>query len=167
VPHETRVLCSTKAGRSPPWTAFYLLDPPAARTLQEFAMGKRLKQLTEGLNAATKLLIALAGVIGAVILIVTLLKPFASSSSTSTAPTNQVSPAISGQPAVGDTLSCVQGSWSGSPVTFDYAWDRDGAPIGDSAVLYTVAAGDVGQSLTCMVTAANAQRQSARLRVRL
>lgn len=69
------------------------------------------------------------------------------------APLNSVAPSISGNPQPGSTLSCDPGTWSGSP-TFAFQWLRDGVPIaGATASSYAVAAGDVGATLVCRVTA--------------
>ncbi|MGB8840493.1 MAG: hypothetical protein WCC64_05445, partial [Aliidongia sp.] len=73
------------------------------------------------------------------------------------APVNTGPPVLSGTPVVGDTLSCSNGSWTGSPApVFAYEWLRDGAAIvaadGDT---YVVQAADEGSGLVCEVTAAN------------
>ncbi|MBI2245841.1 MAG: hypothetical protein HYU55_18490 [Nocardioides sp.] len=73
-----------------------------------------------------------------------------------TAPVNTVPPAISGTAAVGQTLSCSQGTWSGSPTGYGYQWRRDGAAIsGATGTTYVVTATDSGRALTCTVTASN------------
>jgi hypothetical protein len=72
------------------------------------------------------------------------------------APVNSSPPAIAGTAAVGGSLSCSPGSWSGSP-TFAYQWLRDGSAIpGATSASYTVGSGDVGHSLSCRVTATEA-----------
>lgn len=73
------------------------------------------------------------------------------------APVNTVAPVASGTPAVGQTLSCSTGSWTGSPApTYAYAWLRDGVAIaGASASGYLVQTADQGNGLTCKVTATN------------
>jgi hypothetical protein len=70
---------------------------------------------------------------------------------------NTAAPAISGTPAVGQTLTCSQGSWSGSgPITYTYQWLQDTNPIGgETNNTYVVQTGDQGHSLTCQVTADN------------
>jgi hypothetical protein len=71
------------------------------------------------------------------------------------APVNSVAPSISGTAAVGQTLTCDPGTWSGSP-TFAYEWRRDGTPItGATGATYNVAAADAGHSLVCHVTGTN------------
>ncbi len=72
-------------------------------------------------------------------------------------PANTAPPVISGTPAVGQTLTCSPGSWSGSqPITFTYQWLQDGNGIsGETNNTYVVQSGDQGQSLACQVTADN------------
>jgi Carboxypeptidase regulatory-like domain len=72
-------------------------------------------------------------------------------------PANSVLPQISGTPKVGETLSCSNGTWSGSPApAFTYVWLRDGTAIsGATASTYKVQAADEGHTLTCEVTAKN------------
>jgi hypothetical protein len=72
-------------------------------------------------------------------------------------PVDTVAPVLSGTPAVGHPLTCSTGTWTGSePLTYTYAWLRDGAPIaGASEYLYVAQAADQGQVLLCEVTATN------------
>jgi hypothetical protein len=74
------------------------------------------------------------------------------------APANAGLPAITGSAGLGQALTCSPGAWSGTvPQTDGYQWLRDGAAIkGATGGTYTVLAGDVGHSLACAVTAANA-----------
>lgn len=72
------------------------------------------------------------------------------------APVNQTRPVISGTAAVGNVLSCSQGTWTNSPTGYAYAWTRNGSTVVGSASSYTVQAADAGQVLTCSVTASNA-----------
>lgn len=72
-------------------------------------------------------------------------------------PDNTVAPAITGAPVAGKTragvqLTCVPGTWTESP-TFTYAWERNGASTGVTTPTFTPTSGDVGDSLTCVVTA--------------
>lgn len=73
-------------------------------------------------------------------------------------PKNTGLPTISGSARVWQTLSCAQGSWTGSPpVTFAYQWRRDGAAIsGATGSTYVVEEADAGHTLACEVTATNA-----------
>ena len=78
------------------------------------------------------------------------------------APVNQTRPVISGTPAVGNVLSCSQGTWTNSPTGFSYAWIRNGSTVVGSASSYTVQPADAGQVLTCSVTASNCARARRR-----
>lgn len=74
-------------------------------------------------------------------------------------PVNTSSPAISGTPDVGETLSCSSGSWSGdTPQTYTYTWIRDrtvvAGPGSQSTYIPTVA--DQGHQIECEVNATNA-----------
>jgi hypothetical protein len=79
------------------------------------------------------------------------------------APVSIAAPVASGTPAVGQTLSCSTGSWTGTPTpTYAYAWLRDGVAIaGASGGTYAVQAADVGNGLTCKVTATNKNGSAA------
>src|SRR5437764_6915523 len=71
-------------------------------------------------------------------------------------PVNTAPPAISGTPAVAQTLTCSNGSWDNNPTSFAYQWNQDGAPIpGATSQTYVVQPGDQGHTLTCTVTAHN------------
>ena len=68
-------------------------------------------------------------------------------------PSNSVAPTITGTAQPGNTLTCHAGTWTESP-TFAYQWDRNGSAIGAAtSSTYAVAGGDVGATLTCVVTA--------------
>ncbi len=74
------------------------------------------------------------------------------------APVSESAPEISGTPAVGQTLSCSVGTWSGLPSEFAFAWLNDGQPIsGAIGETYVVAAADAGHSLVCRVTGSNSK----------
>ncbi|WP_296607445.1 immunoglobulin domain-containing protein [Nocardioides sp.] len=84
-------------------------------------------------------------------------------------PVNVAAPVVSGTPAVGQTLTCGPGSWTGA-TAYAFAWRRDGALIGGAtAATYQVGAADAGRALTCVVTASNlsgsAQQSSAAVTV--
>lgn len=72
-------------------------------------------------------------------------------------PANTVAPVASGTPALGQTLSCAVGQWTGvAPIAYAYQWLRDGAAIaGANASSYAVQAADVGHALACQVKASN------------
>ena len=68
---------------------------------------------------------------------------------------NVVSPAISGTPSPGSTLSCSNGTWAKTPTRYSYQWLRDGQPIsGATKSQYQASAADSSHVLTCAVTAA-------------
>ena len=70
------------------------------------------------------------------------------------APTNVDVPVILGTPLVGHTLECTMGNWNGSPSAYGAQWRRGATPIaGATFAKYLAVAADVGQSLTCKVTA--------------
>ena len=72
-------------------------------------------------------------------------------------PVNELPPEASGNPAVGNTLKCSQGTWSGTqPLAYSYQWLRDKEAIGlATSSAYTVVSEDEGHSLSCRVTATN------------
>jgi hypothetical protein len=93
----------------------------------------------------------------------------ASAASTPTAvvigppPVNTTAPAVSGTATQGQTLSTTNGSWSGSPTSYSYRWERcNSSGSGCSAIsgatssTYTLAAADVGSTTVAVVTATNA-----------
>jgi hypothetical protein len=74
-----------------------------------------------------------------------------------TAPENTVPPKVVGVLAVGEALTCNEGTWKGSaPLTFEFRWLRNGLEIGGATgTTYIVASADEGQALSCKVTATN------------
>ena len=71
-------------------------------------------------------------------------------------PVSTGAPELSGQAEVGQTLTCTAGSWSGAPVAYIYAWERDGQPIaGATGSTYTLVTADGGQQITCLVKGVN------------
>lgn len=83
-------------------------------------------------------------------------------------PANTALPTISGSAAVGQTLTASTGSWSNSPTSYTYAWQRCDStgsacvPIGGAtAASYTVQAADAGSTVRVAVTAVNAGGPSA------
>lgn len=73
------------------------------------------------------------------------------------APVNTAAPSLSGIRTQGQVLTTSNGSWSGSPIpTFTYQWQRNASNIAAAtAQTYTLVLADVGQSITCIVTATN------------
>jgi hypothetical protein len=65
-------------------------------------------------------------------------------------------PHVAGNGAVGDTLSCTMGNWTGEPTSYGYQWKSDGTADLGTGGTYVVAASDSGHSITCVVTATNA-----------
>ena len=78
------------------------------------------------------------------------------------APQNTAAPTIAGTAKEGSTLTAQDGSWSNSPTSFTYQWQRcasDGTGCGDitsaTSKTYTASSGDVGHTLRVAVTAVN------------
>jgi hypothetical protein len=81
----------------------------------------------------------------------------------SAAPSNTSLPSISGSARDGSLLRASHGSWTGSPTSYAYEWNRCDAQAGNCAAIagatsdhYTVATADVGHRLKVQVTATNA-----------
>jgi hypothetical protein len=79
------------------------------------------------------------------------------------APVNNVAPVLGGQALQGQIVTSSTGSWSPTPTTFSYQWQRstDGGTTwaniaGATASSYTVATGDLGAQIQAVVSAANA-----------
>ncbi|MCI0157763.1 glutaminyl-peptide cyclotransferase [Leifsonia shinshuensis] len=78
------------------------------------------------------------------------------------APAASRAPSVSGEAAVGKTLSADSGEWS-PPVTVAYQWVRDGEPIaGATGSTYRVAPADIGSTIAVSVTATTGAGGSAR-----
>lgn len=60
-------------------------------------------------------------------------------------------PFASGAAVEGGTLTCTMGNWGHEPTAYAYAWSSGGTESS-----YVVVAGDVGTTLTCVVSATNA-----------
>ncbi len=79
------------------------------------------------------------------------------------APANTAGPTISGTPQVGQTLTAIRGSWSGStPLSYAYQWEscdalgQTCAPIASAtSATYTPAPGDLAATLRVQVSASN------------
>jgi len=79
------------------------------------------------------------------------------------APRNTSAPTISGIAKVGQTLTADDGTWTGNPTAFSYAWQECDADIASCATIvgatsktYGVKANDLGFRLRVRVTARNA-----------
>ena len=74
-----------------------------------------------------------------------------------TLPIFTAAPQITGNTVVGQTLTCDGGTVTGAePITRSYQWFRGATPVGTNSVNYTPLPADAGQSITCVVTATNA-----------
>ena len=75
-------------------------------------------------------------------------------------PSNTSRPQITGNAALNGTLGCSIGSWTAGDAnlisSYTYGWARNGQAIsGAASNTYTVSASDVGENLSCTVTAVN------------
>ena len=75
-------------------------------------------------------------------------------------PINTGSPTVSGSTTQGQTLSVTNGSWNTNlayaPTSYTYQWKRAGSNIsGATSSTYTTVTADIGNSITCTVTAVN------------
>ena len=66
---------------------------------------------------------------------------------------------IAGEPTVGSTLTCVEGTWTGAPPPkFTFQWLLNGAPIpGATKATFEVVSADRGYALSCKVTGTNSE----------
>jgi len=73
------------------------------------------------------------------------------------APRRVIAPRVAGKAVVGRTLSCGKGTWTGTALTFRYAWTRNGKRIaGATATRYRLTSKDARGRIACLVTASNA-----------
>lgn len=72
-------------------------------------------------------------------------------------PVNTVAPVITGDTTAGALLSCSNGTFTGSPPpAYSYQWKANGVNIsGATSNSYLTLQGQIGQTLTCLVTATN------------
>jgi lysophospholipase L1-like esterase len=67
---------------------------------------------------------------------------------------NTTAPAISGTATTGQTLTASTGSWSTTPDSYTYQWNRAGSPIsGATSATYVLVTADEGLAVTVTVTA--------------
>lgn len=138
--------------------------PAPTLTRQWFAGGAKIDGATGGTYVPA------AGDIGKEItLTVTATNPAGTSSATSeptaavvaalAPPVNTSAPTITGTPTVGQVLSSTVGTWTGNPTpTYTRQWRRGATNIsGATGATYTLVAADVGQTITCVVTATNSE----------
>lgn len=79
------------------------------------------------------------------------------STTSNSAPSNSVLPAISGTTLVGQTLTATTGTWTGTtPISYAYQWKRGGVAIsGATSSTYVLVTADAGNTITVTVTATN------------
>lgn len=71
-------------------------------------------------------------------------------------PTITTAPAITGDPIIGETVTCSTGSWTNSPTGYTYQWKRNGGNIsGATNNTYALVSLDAGENILCTVTATN------------
>lgn len=77
---------------------------------------------------------------------------------TASPPFNTVAPKIDGKNIVNAKLVVIDnGTWTGDlPITYTYQWQSNGIDIpGETYIIYTTLLTDVGNTITCLVTATN------------
>lgn len=80
------------------------------------------------------------------------------------APSNSVAPAVTGTAQVGQTLTTTDGTWTGSPTSYSYQWQRaddsgfttNVTSIGSNQNTFTLTVSESGKYVRCQVTATNA-----------
>lgn len=72
-------------------------------------------------------------------------------------PVNTVAPVISGTEAVGETLTCTSGTFTGdATITYSYQWFANGNAVpGETASTKVLATADIGKVFACRVMAKN------------
>lgn len=80
-------------------------------------------------------------------------------------PLISAAPAITGTANVGQVITLSNGTWIGGPLSYAYAWYRNGVALaGQTANTYTLVAGDKDKEITGGVVATNANGSSAQSR---
>lgn len=73
-------------------------------------------------------------------------------------PVNVSVPTISGTLRVGQTLTVLDGVWTGNPLPeFTRQWKRGATNIGTGGANYVLVSADAGQVISCVVTATNSE----------
>jgi hypothetical protein len=92
---------------------------------------------------------------------------FATAAALAAPPSNTQPPSITGTPRVGETLTAQNGTWTNSPTSFTYQWQRctaAGPPCagiaGATQRTYQLVAADAGSTIRVRVIAANADGAS-------
>jgi hypothetical protein len=92
---------------------------------------------------------------------------FATTAALAAPPSNTAPPSITGTPRVGETLTAQNGTWTNSPTSFTYQWQRCtavGTPCagiaGATQRTYDLVAADAGSTIRVRVIAANADGAS-------
>ena len=82
-----------------------------------------------------------------------------------TAPSSTTAPFISGSLIVGNALHSTTGSWAGAaPIAYSYQWKRlPSTLIGSNSPNYTTVTVDIGETITCTVTAINSVGSASQL----
>lgn len=71
-------------------------------------------------------------------------------------PVNTVAPAITGTASVGSTLTVSNGTWTGTGITYTYAWVASGSKkVIGTAGTYVLTSAEQTKTVTCTVTATN------------
>ena len=74
-------------------------------------------------------------------------------------PLNTTAPTISGNTLIGSTLTTTDGTWTSTdayaPVSYSYQWKRGSTNIGSNQNTYVTVSADIGQTVTCQVSAIN------------
>jgi hypothetical protein len=119
---------------------------------------------SHGSRASRRLVAVLAGALVATLALAAALSTGAAHAQTQSAPTNTALPTISGNAAVGQTLTASKGTWSGTgTITYAYQWlrcDSNGAHCdaiaGSTSSKRSLSSSDAGHRLRVAVKATNA-----------